>query len=368
MDPIETVKVYTIIHTHSYRIYVGKHVYEEIGEVLDMDQYSQIIILTDTQIAPFYLEETVHKLRKFNKNISSFKIEPGEQHKTLETVSLIYKFLIKQQADKKTLLVNLGGGVISDIGGYVASTFLRGMPFINLPTTLEGMIDASVGGKTGINFEEYKNYIGTFAQPEGVFAEVTTLQSLPERVFLQGQAEAIKHGLIADASYFEKVTSKKINEFPEDQLIELIAQSIQIKADFVHKDEKEDASRKLLHFGHIIGHALESLSQKTSHPLYHGEAVAIGMVAEAKISEQLGMLSERDFETIEQSIANVGLPIRYPNKTNLEKVLKLVHADKKSIKGKIKWSLLTGIGKADFNIEIGEKFIKDGIAYILQDK
>lgn len=367
MDPIETVKVYTIIHAHSYRIYVGKEVFAEIGEILDLKKFSQIVVITDANIGKVYLEEAEKQLRKHNKEVSSCIINSGEQNKNLETVSKIYRSLIRKRVDRNSLIVNLGGGVISDIGGFAASTYLRGVKFINLPTTLEAMIDASVGGKTGVNFEVYKNYIGTFAQPEGVFAEIATLQSLPERILLQGQAEAIKHGLVADPDYFEKITSKKINEFPEDQLIEIIAESIQIKANFIHKDEKEEGIRKLLHFGHIVGHALESLSLKTAEPLYHGEAVAIGMIAEAKISERLGLLSEKDFEIIESSIARVGLPIRYPKKTSLGKVIELVHLDKKSVKGKIKWCLLTGIGRGDFNIEVGEKFVKEGIEYILND-
>lgn len=366
MDPIETVKVYTVIHTHSYRIYVGKNVFAEIGEVLDLEKYSQIVVVTDAKVGPQYLEEAEKQLRKYNSEVSSFTIASGEENKNLETVSRIYRFFIKHKVDSKTLIVNLGGGVISDLGGFAASTYLRGIQFINLPTTLEAMVDASVGGKTGVNFENYKNYIGTFAQPEGVFAEIATLQTLPERILLQGQAEAIKHGLVADANYFEKITSKKINEFPEEQLIELIAQSIQIKADFVHKDEKEENVRKMLNFGHTIGHALESISLRTQDPLFHGEAVAIGMIAEAKISESMGLLSSKDFETIEQSIAHVGLPTRYPRKIELDRVLELVKADKRSVKGKIKWSLVIGIGRGDFNMEVGEKFVKDGIEYILE--
>lgn len=366
MDPIETVKVYTIIHTHSYKIYVGKEVFEQIGEVLDLTKYSQIAIITDAKVGRQYLDEAEKQLRKHNKIVSSYTIPSGEENKHLEMVSRLYRYFIKQKLDKNSLVVNLGGGVISDMGGFVASTFLRGLQFINLPTTLESMVDASVGGKTGVNFEGYKNYIGTFAQPEGVFAEIRTLETLPERVLIQGHAEAIKHGLIADAGFFEKVTSKKIDEFPEEQLIEIIAQSIQIKADIIHQDEKEESVRRMLHFGHIVGHAIESLSHKTEEPLFHGEAVAIGMVAEAKISEELGLLSTKDFETIEKAIEKVGLPTRYNGSVSIERILEMMQADKKSIAGKIKWSLLTRIGKGDYNIDVADKFVKEGIEYILQ--
>ncbi|HRN71197.1 MAG TPA: 3-dehydroquinate synthase, partial [Candidatus Woesebacteria bacterium] len=353
MDPIETVKVYTIIHTHSYKIFVGKDVFAQIGEVIDLEKYSQIIIITDAKVGRRYLDEAERQLRKYNKNISSYTVDSGEKNKNLETVTNIYRALIKKKIDRKGLIVNLGGGVISDMGSFAASTFLRGIPFINLPTTFEAMVDASVGGKTGVNFENYKNYIGSYAQPEGVFAEITTLETLPERILLQGQAEAIKHGLIADADFFEKITSRKINEFPEDQLIEIIAHSIQLKANLIHQDEKEETVRRLLHFGHIIGHALESLSHKTENPLYHGEAVAIGMVAEAKISQLMGMLPDDEFEIIERSIERVGLPIRYEELVSVEKVLEMIQTDKKSLSGNIKWNLLHRIGKADFNIEVG---------------
>ncbi len=366
MDPIETVKVYTIIHTHSYKIYVGKEVFAQIGEVLDLTKYSHILILTDAKVGSQYLEEAEKEIRKHNKEVTSYTLPSGEENKNLETVSRMYRAFIKHKLDRNSLVVNLGGGVISDMGGFAASTFLRGLSFINLPTTLEAMVDASVGGKTGVNFENYRNYIGTFAQPEGVFAEITTLQTLPERILIQGHAEAIKHGLIADASFFEKVTSKKINEFPEEQLIEIIAHSIQIKADIIHQDEKEESVRKLLHFGHIVGHALESISLRTNDPLFHGEAVAIGMVSEAKISEALGLLSRNDFETIERSIQKVGLPTRYEKNASVERVLEMIQNDKKSIRGKIKWSLLSRIGKGDYNIEVADKFVKEGIEYILQ--
>lgn len=366
MDPIETVKVYTIIHAHSYKIYVGKDVFAQIGEVIDLESFSQIVILTDAKVGRRYLDEAEKELRKFNKNVSSYTVDSGEKNKNLETVSSIYRALIKKKVNTDSLIVNLGGGVISDMGGFAASTFLRGISFINLPTTLEAMVDASVGGKTGINFEGYKNFIGTFAQPEGVFAEITTLETLPERILIQGHAEAIKHGLIADTDFFEKVTSRKINEFPEDQLIELIAYSIQLKANFIHQDEKEETVRKLLHFGHIVGHALELLSHKTDDPLYHGEAVAIGMVAEAKISQLMGMLPDDEFEIIERSIERVGLPTRYTKKTTVDKVLETIETDKKSLGGPIKWNLLHRIGKADFNIEVGNTLVRQGIEYILQ--
>ncbi len=365
MDPIETVKVYTIIHTHSYRIYVGKELFEEVGEVIDLKKYSQIVILTDAKVGPHYLEEATKSLSKHNKQVSSYTIPSGEEHKNLETVSKIYKFLIKQKADRKALLVNLGGGVLSDMGGFAASTFLRGISYINLPTTLEAMVDASVGGKNGVNFDGYKNYIGTFTQPEGVFAEIATLKTLPERILIQGYAECLKHGLIADGTYFEKVSSKKITEFPEEQLIEVIADSVQIKADIVHQDEKEEGLRKLLNFGHTIGHAVESLSYKTDDPLYHGEAVAIGMVAEAKISQAMGLISDNDMDTIEKAIEHVGLPTRYKSKVSVDKVLDLVNADKKSINGNVKWSLLRGIGKGEFNVQVPTKTIEKGIEYVI---
>ncbi len=365
MDPIETVKIYTIIHTHSYRIYVGKELFDEVGEVLDITKYSQIVILTDTKVGPHYLEEAKKQLRKHNKNIISYTISSGEKHKNLETVSKIYSFLIKNKVDRKALIVNLGGGVLSDMGGFAASTYLRGLPFINLPTTLEAMVDASVGGKTGVNFEGYKNYIGTFSQPEGVFAEIETLKTLPERVLIQGYAECLKHGLIASETYFEKVSSKKITEFPEEQLIEVIAESIQIKADIVHQDEREQGQRKLLNFGHTIGHAIESLSHKTDDPLYHGEAVAIGLVAEAKISHAMGMIRDEEMEAVENAVERVGLPTRYKSEVSVDKVLALVEADKKSERGKVKWTLLTKLGKADYNIEVSEKFVKEAVEYIL---
>ena len=236
---------------------------------------------------------------------------------------------------------------------------------MNISTTLEGMVDASVGGKTGVNLGHLKNYIGAFAQPKIVLCDVETLKTLPDRALLQGYAEVIKHGLIEDRLYFEEAIEKSPLEMSARELVDIIAQSIAIKAEIVQQDESEQGVRKLLNFGHTIGHVIESLSMQSDKPLFHGEAVAIGMVAESSICQSVGMITEQDFKKIENGIRHVGLPIRYHGAT-VDAIFDKLLTDKKAEKGDINWTLLSGIGQGEFNVKVDEKFVRQAIKYILK--
>ena len=346
-------------HSFKYPIYIGSGVISKLADLIDFARYSSVTVISDSTVFD------LHGKRIIKKDMHAFIFKAGEKSKTLETVHEAYKYLAKNKVDRRGLIVNLGGGVVTDLGGFVASTYLRGIHFINVPTTIEAMVDASFGGKNGVNLGEYKNYIGTFTQPQTVIADVDFLKTMPERSFVQGFAEMIKHGLIQDKEYFVSVTSKKPNEFTQDELVKLIAESVHIKAQIVQQDERETGVRKLLNFGHTVGHAFESSSLQTGDPLFHGEAVAIGMVAEAKISESLGMISEKDFQLIETAISSFGLPTKYKDKVSVESVMSLIQKDKKGQRGKIKWTLLSGIGEGDYNIEFDDKFVREGIEYVL---
>jgi len=354
-----------VAHPHqTYTVQIDSGLLNLISDSIDMRKYSACYLISDSNVSGHYVPSVKKALATMNKTIHTFIFEAGEKNKQLQTVEKIWQDMADKMLDRKTLIITIGGGVVSDMGGFVAATYLRGVDYISIPTTLEGMVDASVGGKTGINLGTLKNYIGAFRQPNAVIIDVDTLRTLPDRALLQGYAEVLKHGLIVDKEYFYEASQKSPLDMSTDKLIRIISQSVEIKASIVQEDEKEQGSRKLLNFGHTIGHVIESLSMNTDHPLFHGEAVSIGMIAEAKISEQLGMITEREFEKIEQAVSSVNLPTRSKTVTSIENILDMLVTDKKNIGGKIKWTLLTGIGKADFNIEIDETFVLRGIKYI----
>ena len=283
----------------------------------------------------------------------------GDNQKNIENAQKIWAALLDFGCDRKSLVINIGGGAIGDLGGFAASTYMRGIDFLQIPTTLLAQVDASVGGKVGINFAAVKNLISSFQQPIAVIVDSDILSTLPQREFISGFAEIIKHGLIADKKYFQSVTSKKPQEFSQDELIDIISRSIQIKADIVSQDEKEKNTRKLLNFGHTIGHAIEAISQEMEKPLLHGEAISIGMIAEGKISKILGLLSDKEYTILEQSLIKAGLPTTLSSPVN--NVLEKIKSDKKNVKGETKFTLLENIGKAVINKSVDESTIRKAL-------
>ena len=341
----------------TYDVIVGTDLISNLADLIRIKDYSKIFIITDQKLDKLWLNKS--------QRLILFKAEKivvgvGEKTKTIETVKKIWKDLLIKGCDRKSLIINLGGGVIGDMGGFAASTFMRGVDFIQIPTTLLAMVDASVGGKVGIDFAGVKNLIGSFKQPTSVICDVNFLQTLPDREFVEGFGEIIKHGLIASQNYFNLVTSKKPREFSKEELIKIVLGSVKIKAKIVTKDEKEHGPRKLLNFGHTLGHAVEALSLETKHPFLHGEAVSIGMVAEAKISRLIGYLSQKDLESIITVLTATGLPIKFPN-FSISKIIEKINKDKKSEKGKIKWTLLKSIGSAIINQKVDEKIVTQAL-------
>lgn len=324
----------------------------------NLNKFSKIAVLTDKNIASLWLDKVK---KNIDRKIIPIIIDPGEKSKTLKTSEKIWKKMLESKMNRHSLLINLGGGVICDLGGFVASTYMRGIGFINIPTTLLAMVDASVGGKTGVNLDGIKNIIGTFADPLEVVIDISFLKTLPKRIFIEGFSEIIKHGIIADGDYFAFVSSKKPEEFNNQEIEKIIKRSIEIKSAIVSQDKKEKGLRKILNFGHTIGHAIES---ENIGNLLHGEAVALGMIAESRLANLIGLLPLKDFQKIKTAIKNAGLLVKIDNfdkKTVLKKMLK----DKKNNKGKILFSLPDKIGSAKFNVEVDEKLIIQSTKEIL---
>lgn len=337
---------------HSISIGIG--LIKDINLLVDFSRYTKAVIVTDKNI-PTSLVQNLKTTLSIETSI--VMLDTGEQQKDLENIQKVWRTLQNFGCDRKSLVINIGGGVIGDIGGFAAATFMRGIDFLQIPTTLLAQADASIGGKVGINFLGIKNLIGSFQQPIAVIIDIDTLSTLPKREFVSGFGEIIKHGVITDKEYFQFVTSKKPQEFSQEELVAIIKRSCQIKTDIVSRDEKENGLRKLLNFGHTIGHAIESLSQDTNHPLLHGEAVSIGMVAEGQISKLLGLFSEEEYAILEQSIIQAGLPTK-ASRINANEVMGKIKSDKKNENGKINWTLLQGIGKAIYNQEVDDAIVR----------
>ncbi|MBB2145283.1 3-dehydroquinate synthase [Pedobacter sp. LMG 31464] len=329
-----------------------------LKELLDQNKYSKVFVFADTNTAELCLPT----FRSFLDDLEDFDIietDPGEENKNIDFCIGIWKTLLDFGADRKCLMINLGGGVITDMGGFVASTYKRGIDFINIPTTLLSQVDASVGGKTGIDIDNVKNMVGTFSLPQAVFIENTFLTTLSKRELLSGFAEMIKHGLIKDKAYYERLkTSNYEALIPEE-----IYRSIQIKNEVVTEDPLEKGLRKILNFGHTIGHAVESYALTNSKkPLTHGEAIAIGMVCEAYLSAKYCNLTADELTDITTYICSI-----YPKYNIKEKsfdtLLELMQSDKKNEDGQIMFSLLDKIGQCTFNCRITTADILSSLTY-----
>ena len=269
------------IQSNGYPIFFENSL-EELSRFVSQGDYSRFFVLTDENTAIHCLPQ-VQAYFEGKNNFDIIEINAGEESKDIDFCIGIWKMLIDFGADRKSLLINLGGGVISDMGGFVASTYKRGIDFVHVPTTLLSQVDASVGGKTGVDVDKIKNIIGTFTQPKAVFIVNEFLSSLPERQVLSGAAEMLKHGLIADAAYWHLLKNSNLSAPSED----LIYRSVEIKNEVVTADPFERGIRKSLNFGHTIGHALETNSLlHDTHPLTHGEAIAIGMICESYLSHK----------------------------------------------------------------------------------
>jgi len=337
---------------------VGNNLLSKINKLFDFSRFSKIAVLTDEIIQISLISQIGLTKKSLNKKLTLITIPSGESQKNIETVKRIWKKMFDEGLDRQSLLINLGGGVVCDMGGFAAATFMRGIDFLNIPTTLLSQVDAGIGGKTGVDFVDIKNGIGVFKDPIGTIIDVETLKTLPKRELTAAFGEIIKHGIISGREYFDLVTSKKPDEFDQNELIKIIKQSIKIKSEIVKKDPKEDGLRKVLNFGHTIGHAIESLSWKTDRPLLHGEAIAIGMIAESNLASSNRVSCTA--ELIKKAIINAGLPAKIKN-IKTEDIMKMIFTDKKNVGGEILFSLPEKIGKVVPNIKIPLEKIKSAI-------
>ncbi|MDC0877387.1 3-dehydroquinate synthase [Methylophilaceae bacterium] len=330
----------------SYPIYVGDQLIDNPTILLNHIQTHTVVVVTNTTVAPLYLDTVTQSLGD-NTHIIPIILPDGEQYKNTETLNIIYEVLLKNKCDREVMLIALGGGVIGDITGFAAASFMRGVKFIQIPTTLLSQVDSSVGGKTGINHALGKNMIGAFYQPQCVIADVGLLKTLPDRELSAGLAEVIKYGLIRDAAFFvwlEKTMPSLINKDPST-LIEAVLRSCENKADVVAQDEFESSKgiRATLNLGHTFGHAIEHAMGYGNW--LHGEAVAAGMVMAAFLSQELGWLNTDEFDRTKQLIANANLPINPPD-IPVDQFMGLMQSDKKSQRGRIHLILQKTIGAA----------------------
>jgi 3-dehydroquinate synthase len=329
-----------------------------LKETISSDKYSKIFVFVDRNTGEFCLPIFQSMLGDYT-GFDLIETDPGEENKNIDFCIGIWKTLLDFEADRKCLMINLGGGVITDMGGFVASTYKRGIDFINIPTTLLSQVDASVGGKTGIDIDNVKNMVGTFSLPQAVFIETVFLKTLPSRELLSGFAEMIKHGLIADKKYFQEL---KLSAYTEVTAA-AIYRSVEIKNQVVLEDPQERGLRKILNYGHTIGHAVETYSLiHDKKPLNHGEAIAIGMVCEAFLSVKNNTLTQDELTEISAYILSLYPKYEIKPKSHTE-LLQFMQSDKKNEDGQIMFSLLNSIGSCTYNCRVTTQDIIDSLNY-----
>jgi len=323
----------------------------------------RIAIVTDTNVLPLYSENIKNELLKVSEKVFVYAIPAGEEHKNLSEIEKIYEFLISNHFDRHDMLVALGGGVVGDMTGFAAATYLRGIAFIQIPTTLLAQCDSSIGGKTGVDFNAYKNMVGAFYMPRLVYMNVNVLKSLDGRQFASGFAEVMKHGLIKDLDYYLWLLDNmvEISDRETDVLIPMIRKSCEIKKAVVEKDPTEKGDRALLNFGHTIGHAIEKAK---NFELLHGECVALGCIAAAYISWKKDLISMEDYYEVRDMFVPFGLPISVDN-IDPDEVIRLMKSDKKADSNTIRFILLKKIGKAFISTEVSDEDAKAAINEIL---
>ena len=329
----------------SYPIYIGADLIDRPELFKACEKSSSIYIVTNTTVAPLYAERLTKTLGTFGKTVRTIVLPDGESYKDWKNLQLIFDGLLKFGADRQTMLVALGGGVIGDMTGFAAASFMRGIRFIQVPTTLLAQVDSSVGGKTGINHPLGKNMIGAFHQPVAVIADLNTLKTLPARELSAGLAEVVKHGAIADAQFLDwiEANAKPLLACDTDAMSHAVLRSCEIKSAVVSADEREGGIRATLNFGHTFGHAIEA--GMGYGEWLHGEAVGCGMVLGADLSCRLNYITRAEADRLKKIIQSMNLPIA-PPKFGGERYLELMQVDKKTESGQIRYVVLEKIGKA----------------------
>lgn len=343
------------IVANDYSILFGEEGYDFLTTYIEENKYSNVFILVDNHSNDYCLPLFLPYLAT-NKTIEIIEIEAGENKKNINTCLEIWTVLTELGADRKSLLINLGGGVITDLGGFVASAFKRGIDFVHIPTTLLAMVDASIGGKNGVDLGNLKNQIGVINVPKMVLIDSKYLSTLPQNEMRSGLAEMLKHGLIADAAYWKQFFDLKQIDFANFDT--MIHRSIEIKNEIVMQDPSENGIRKALNFGHTLGHAIESyfLENDDKKTLLHGEAIASGMLLESFISWQKKLISLNEYLAIKNTIKTIFEPIHF-EENDLQPIIDLLIHDKKNEYGKVQFALLSGIGSININQEVENEII-----------
>ncbi|MCK5535200.1 MAG: 3-dehydroquinate synthase [Bacteroidales bacterium] len=336
-------------------IYVGDEINALITKTTDSLDFSKVFLITDTNTHKLCLP-LIADNSMFN-NTSEIIVKPGEENKTIQTTEQIWKFLSNNGADRNSLVLILGGGVLCDMGGFAAATFKRGIKFITIPTTLLSQVDASIGGKLGVDLNGLKNEIGMFKTPHSIIISPLFLKTLDKEQILSGFAEMIKHAIVYGGEHLMKIKNFDIKNYDFSKLSGLITKSILIKNDIVHKDPKEKNLRKSLNFGHTFGHAFESFLLRKKEPIMHGVAVAHGMIAELALSKYALNLPKRILQEFSEYIANIYDEINLSN-ADFDEIYELMLHDKKNDAQNIKFALLRGAGLVEINVQASKEHIK----------
>jgi 3-dehydroquinate synthase len=341
-------------------ITVGEGLIERLADYFDFSGYSSLALITDTTVNRLYGQNVSAALKATGKKVSLFTLPTGEKAKSLKTVERGYKFLLDNKVDRKGLICALGGGVVGDTAGFIAASYLRGIDYIQLPTTLLAQVDSAIGGKVGVNFAGKKNMVGSFYQPRAVIADVALLKSLPPAEMRNGLAEVIKYAVAMDEGLFGMLENKADASFSTKELADIVMRCGQLKAGIIELDETEKTGqRAILNFGHTVGHTLEAVSGFKGS---HGQAVAVGTVAAAMISQRLGSLDASDVERIKSLLQKSGLPVSCPG-LSAEALSETIRFDKKTTLGQTRWVLVEGIGKGitgrTVDEDIVEKVLKE---------
>lgn len=348
--PQETITV--TLGERSYPVWIGRGLLDDHARWRAALRGKHALVISNRTVAPLYLEQIARGLDGLHW--SSFLLDDGEMHKSFANVGLALEALGKLGATRDACVIALGGGVVGDLAGFTAACWMRGIDFIQMPTTLLSMVDSSVGGKTGVNLPAGKNLVGAFHQPRAVVADIGTLDSLPAREYRAGMAEVIKGAAIGDAPFFAWLEQHAAALATRDEtvLIQAIATKVRYKAGVVARDETEQGERALLNLGHTFGHALETAGHYTT--LLHGEGVAIGMVLAARLSQQLGMSTQEDTQRLQRLLDAIDLPTAVPVGFDADQLLALMRLDKKNTAGTLKLILWRGIGRAEIVSGVNE--------------
>jgi 3-dehydroquinate synthase len=344
----------------SYNIRIGTGLLTQVGPMLkEMGYTDKAVIITDPTVKKLYGHSLKRSLTASGFKVALLEVPEGEEQKSLETAGRLYNELTEFYAERTTPILTLGGGVIGDLAGFVAATYMRGVPLVQIPTTLLAQGDSSIGGKVAVNHGLLKNKIGAFYHPRLTISDISTLKTLSPRELSDGLAEIIKHGAILDGEFFSYLEENldKIKSLDDQVLERVVSRSAKIKAGVVEKDELDLGLRNILNYGHTVGHAIESVSELK---VWHGEAVAIGMLAEARISNRLGILTEDEVARIKNLIAQAGLPTELPS-LELEKLIQAMKHDKKILQGKLRFALPKSIGEAFITDEVNASLIEQAL-------